>query len=634
MDKEQKFNKFKLKAVKTHKGYYIYDKVDYVDSRTKVCIICPIHGEFWQTPSAHVRGECCPKCANKRRGNTFRLTTEEFVKRAKEIHGDKWGYDEVNYINSNTPVRIICPIHGVFEQLPIGHLSGQGCPKCVGRYQTNDEVVLRMKESHPNDDYDYSKVEFSKMHNKVCIICHKKDKYGNEHGEFWQTPAKHVFGRGCPKCANERRNDNRKITLEKFKERANELFNSFYNYDNVFFSDLHDKVKIICPIHGEFTQIVADHLNGHGCTQCAIDALKSNTYEFIIKARQIHGNKYDYSKVNYVHSRIPVDIICLEHGEFQQTPDSHLKGCGCPKCGKIISKNEEELYQFVYNLVGSENVVRNDRSILDGKEIDIYIPTLKVGIEYNGVVWHSEKFGKDKDYHLSKLNIASSKGVKLIQVFEDEYIDHKNIVFGKIRHILGYDNFQQKIYARKSGGKLPHIVQVKEINKDTAKDFLETNHIQGYGKSTLFLGAFHDNLLVAVMGFLKEKEGHWNLTRFATDITKICCGFGGKLFKFFIKNYNPEYIKSFADKRWTLNEDDNLYTKLGFELDKVLLPDYRYIESGSYKRVHKFNFRKQLLHKRYNLPLTMTENEMCSKIGAYKIWDCGLLKYVWKKETV
>jgi len=628
MTKEERFEEFKLKAVNTHKGYYIYDKVDYINSTTKVCIICPLHGEFWQTPAAHIQGQHCPKCANKKRGDTFRGNKDNFISEARKTHGDKYDYSKVEYESMMKPVEIVCSKHGSFWQIPMLHVKGQGCPKCAGRNHTNEEVVERMQLAHPYEDYDYTKVEFTKMHNKVCIVCHKKDKDGNEHGEFWQTPAKHIYGRGCPKCGNIKKNVDRKITVEKFKERGNKIFNGFYDYQYVDFENLHDKVDIVCPVHGKFKQIVCDHLNGHGCTQCAIDKTKSNTEEFIAKSKIIHGGKYDYSKVNYVNSYTEVCIICPEHGEFWQDPGTHLKGCGCPKCGKIISKNEEELYQFVCNLVGVDNVIRNDREVLNGKEIDIYIPSLKVGIEYNGVVWHSEKFGKGRNYHIDKLNAALDNGVKLIQIFEDEFIDCKNIVLGKIRHILGYDNYQEKIFGRKC--------EIREIDRYTSKEFLVTNHIQGYVKSTMHLGAFYNNKLVAVMSFNNIQKGgdKWELTRFASDITKLCCGIGGKLFKYFVEKYNPSYIKSFADRRWTMDEKCNLYTKLGFNLEEILKPEYRYIESGSYKRAHKFNFRKNTLSKKYGLPLTMTETEMCDEIGAYKIWDCGLLKYVWKNKKM
>ena len=132
------------------------------------------------------------------------------------------------------------------------------------------------------------------------------------------------------------------------------------------------------------------------------------------------------------------------------------------------------------------------------------------------------------------------------------------------------------------------------------------------------------------MTFKRETNSSdkWELSRFSTDNTKICCGVAGKMFKHFISLYNPSEVKSFADRRWTLDKDDNLYVKLGFTLKETLKPDYRYTKSQT-DYLHKFGFRKQKLHKKYGLPLTMTETEMTEELGYYKIWDCGLFKYVW-----
>jgi hypothetical protein len=169
-----------------------------------------------------------------------------------------------------------------------------------------------------------------------------------------------------------------------------------------------------------------------------------------------------------------------------------------------------------------------------------------------------------------------------------------------------------------------------------ADKFLEEYHIQGKTNSTIYLGAFYENELVAVMLFLKEKQNNWNLNRFATSDKYYIYGISGKMFKYFKENYVYNVIKSFADRRWTNNMHDNLYTKLGFQLTKILPPDYRYFNSkvDRYKRFHKFLFRKQILHKKYNLPLNMTESEMTEKLGYTKIYDCGLLKYEYKKETL
>ena len=290
-------------------------------------------------------------------------------------------------------------------------------------------------------------------------------------------------------------------------------------------------------------------------------------------------------------------------------------------CANNLSKAENNIYDFLCQYIDKEKIVRRDRSVLDNLELDIFIPSLSIAIEYNGLRWHSEKFNKDKNYHLNKLKKCNEKGVKLIQIFEDEWTEHKELVLNKLKHILGFNN-NEKVYARKC--------EIKKIDKHIGYDFLDKNHIQGSVGSTVFLGAFYNDELIAVMSFTNDGEDCWNLTRYATDNNKRCIGVAGKLFKAFLMAYNPKYVKSFADRRWTLSEENNLYTNLGFKLAKILSPDYRYINGQ--KREHKFNYRKQILNKKYGLPLSMTETEMTTQLGFYKIWDCGLYKFEWKKE--
>ena len=135
-----------------------------------------------------------------------------------------------------------------------------------------------------------------------------------------------------------------------------------------------------------------------------------------------------------------------------------------------------------------------------------------------------------------------------------------------------------------------------------------------------------------MMTFRNDGNECWELDRFATDINKTCVGVGGKLFKYFTENYNPIEVKSFADRRWTVSKNDNLYTKLGFLLEDILPPDYRYVKPDSVERIHKFNMRKNTLHEKYGLPLFMTEREMTEKLKFSRIWDCGLFKYVWRRK--
>ena len=185
------------KAKEIHGDKYDYSKVEYVNQATKVCIICPKHGEFWIRPSHHINSgrnsRGCPKCGDIERRKNTRKNTEWFIKKAKEIHGDKYDYSKVNYIHSMSGVCITCPIHGEFWQTPNRHLSHHGCPKCGGNYPLNtDSFISKAKQIH-GETYDYSKVEYKGNFNKVCIVCHK-------HGEFWQYANQHLQGRGCPHC--------------------------------------------------------------------------------------------------------------------------------------------------------------------------------------------------------------------------------------------------------------------------------------------------------------------------------------------------------------------------------------------------------------------------------------------------
>lgn len=362
---------------------------------------------------------------------------------------------------------------------------------------------------------------------------------------------------------------------------------------------------------------------------------------FIEKAKQIHNDKYDYSKAYYKTCDTKVCIICPEHGEFWQTPSNHINGSGCPKCANEKRKNallkDTKLFidaaTLIHNGKPEDEIIslfseiehqQHNREILNGMEIDIFIPPLKFGIEYNGLRWHSEEFGKDHRYHLDKLNKCNEQCIRLIQIFEDEWINRREICESKLKQICGL-NRNPKIYARKC--------EIREIsNKNEVYEFLDKNHIQGRTGFTIALGAYYQNNFVGVMTFKKEKEGHWDLNRFATDINYQCIGIGGKLFKHFIRNYDYQEIKSFADRRWTTDPNNNLYTKLGFNFDSYVPPTYWYYNPkiSRIERFHKFGFRKQHLHNKYGLPLTMTEREMTESLGYTRIWDCGLIKYVYK----
>lgn len=293
---------------------------------------------------------------------------------------------------------------------------------------------------------------------------------------------------------------------------------------------------------------------------------------------------------------------------------------------RASSNAEREIFEYL-----TEHGVkcdRHDRTVLDGEEIDILCHEKRIGVEYDGLVWHTEWFGKKNHlYHYDKMVAANKNGYKLIHIFEDEYKTNKELVLNKLLHIFGCGGDKRHIMGRKC-----HVV---EIPKNQASIFLTINHIQGYVNSTVTLGCMYGEELVGVMCFKEERQGKWNLTRFATDNRYVIQGCGGKMFKHFTSKYKPDTVFTFADRRWTVDKDNNLYTKIGFKLECETRPNYSYyyMKDNKTERFHKFGFRKQILAKKYGFPLTMTETEMVKELGYDRIWDCGLFKYVWKAEV-
>ena len=303
------------RAKKIHGDKYNYSKVEYLNNSTKVCIICPEHGEFWQTPSNHLAGKGCIKCRHVKVGNARRKTSKSFIEEAKLIHGEKYDYSKVDYIGINKKVYIICPKHGEFSQKPQVHLLGCGCPKCAknGVKLTQKEFLEKAKKIHGNK-YDYSKVIYKNSGTKVCIICHEKDEFGNEHGEFWQTPDSHLRGSECLKCS-------KKIVTEE---------------------------------------------------------------DFYLRSNKIHENKYNYSKVEYINSITKVCIICPEHGKFWQTPHKHMSGQGCPKCKE--SKLEARVKKILekYNIKYTQEQKFEWLKLNQPLRLDFYLPDYNIAIECQG----------------------------------------------------------------------------------------------------------------------------------------------------------------------------------------------------------------------------------------------------------
>jgi len=326
-------------AREVHGNRYDYSQVQYVDRSTPVCIVCAEHGPFLQAPDSHMKGAGCPVCAKDYRASLLRKTKEQFVEEARAVHGDKYDYSETDWVDSRTVIYVKCPIHGPFHLLPFDHLHGAGCAKC-NRAKEFYETVANLY----GDTLDFSKAQYFDLETHITVIC-------PVHGELQLRPHALTRGRGCPKCGKVRGGLKNRVTLEEFLRDAHEKHGDKYDYSLVDIQGIDTPVRIICPEHGEFLQTPYSHArNGAECPACvaakAGDARRKTQEQFLKEAHAVHGDRYDYSLVEYKNTMTNVRIICPVHGEFLQTPLNHLSGAGCMLCYHDRARNDvDELIQ-------------------------------------------------------------------------------------------------------------------------------------------------------------------------------------------------------------------------------------------------------------------------------------------------
>ncbi|MGP5535310.1 DUF723 domain-containing protein [Psychrobacter celer] len=266
----------------------------------------------------------------------------DVIAKFKEVHGERYDYSLVIYTNTDTKVKILCSEHGIFEQTPWHHTSGEGCPKCVGKNKSQEDMIALFVQAH-GDRYDYSKVKYVGANTKVEIVC-------SDHGSFHQTPIGHASGKGCIKCSGTYQYNTNEIT-EKFIAVHGEK----YDYSFVDYKNSHEKVKIVCSEHGVFEQTAGSHLAGNGCPKCAGNYLLE-TNEVVDQFISVHDNRYDYSRVVYNGAETKVNIICRKHGEFSQSPRVHKKGGGCPDCAITIGYTKSNYLEYCNQTDGSTHL--------------------------------------------------------------------------------------------------------------------------------------------------------------------------------------------------------------------------------------------------------------------------------------
>ena len=346
--------------------------------------------------------------------------------------------------------------------------------------------------------------------------------------------------------------------------------------------------------------------------------LKKYNLEFV--------NPLEYEGIRQGSKWFETDLRCTDCGNIfrYKFHTNKVLSRACPHCYPFTqSLPEEEITNFIKKFMPNEPVLNNVRSLIHPKELDIYIPSKKLAIEFNGLYWHSESQGKDKRYHLDKTLACNEQGVRLVHIFEDEWRDKQQIVKNRLKHLLSLTPY--KIFARKC--------EVRNVPNALATKFLNKYHIQGAVNASINLGLFYKNRLVALMTFCKSrfnKNYDYELLRFCTIGNFSIIGGAGKLFNYFKNNYEFESIVSYADRRWS---NGGLYRALEFVELSASSPAYYYVKED--QRFNRVKFQKHKLAN--NLEIFdpgLSEFENMIMNGYARVWDCGNLCFGYHRTLI
>jgi hypothetical protein len=450
---------------------------------------------------------------------------------------------------------------------------------------------------------------------KKCSTIKKKITFNNNYGVDNPMKLQMFIDKG-KETKFEKYGDENYNNIEQYKITCNEKFGTDFALQN---KEVRNKIKNTCN------------------EKYNVDYIGQSDF---VKNKHKISNLLKYSKYYKDKNNITIisndddqyTIICDKCNNKYDINNSTLRSRLiynvelCTICNPInssISDKENKLLNFIKDNYNKE-IVSNSKEIIKPYELDIYLPDLNIAFEFNGLYWHNELY-KSNDYHNNKTNICLKKGIQLIHIYEDDWIYKQDIIKSMILNKLGKTT--NKIYARKT--------KIKEINDNKiVRNFLDENHIQGIINSSIKIGLYYNNEIVSLMTFGKLRKpmnsksinkNEYEMLRFCNKLNTNVIGGASKLFKYFIKNYNPSYITSYADRNYS---NGNLYNQLGFKLDYITVPNYYYVIGQ--KKYYRFNFRKDILIKQ-GFDKNKSEHEIMLERKIYRIYNSGNLKFIYNK---
>jgi hypothetical protein len=569
------------------KLYLIYHEI----TENPKCIICNNNTKFKKFSQGFSK-YCSMKCVGK--DNKIQIKRENTT---KELYGGKYTLTSPVLIKNIKKTNL--KKYGVEHPQQLKSIKEKTIQTNLKKYGVEHHLKLK-SQIEKQKKTNLKKYGVENVNQNICV--HDKVMQTNLKKYDTKYPAQNIDVQTKTKNNNQKK----------------------YGVDYIFQSKkIHDKIKI--------TNLKKYGFEQPSRNKSVIERIKNSNKQTKQKNGKIFWSKklgLNIEDINYDEfGEIVILNYCKIHSAFTISK-SLLKNRlrenienVCTQCNPInenVSIKENEMRNFIEN----ELNIATEKIRINNKEIDIYISNNKLGIEFNGLYWHSCQY-KDNDYHLNKTNECEKLGIQLIQIFEDEWVNKKEIVKSIIKSKLGVIN--NKIFARKC--------EIKEINNDVCSKFLENNHIQGNINSSTKIGLFYSNELVSTMTFGKKRAslgnknigGEYELLRFCNKLNTIVVGGGDKLLKYFIKNYHPKNILTYADRRYS---QGNLYEHLGFNFMGNTRPNYWYFNNKTkeLKRYYRYSYRKNILIKQ-GFDESKTEHQIMEERGYLRVYDCGHMKF-------
>jgi len=559
---------------------YIMLSTEYVRSNIPVQTRCP-NGHTWLVSWDRWRqGHMCCHCC----GRNSRVTTEIVEKKLKEFN-----YTLIKATKAYSKEKMIvkCPkghTYGVFWK---NFASGQRCRECYAEILD----IERVRAGFAKKNYKVLSTEYVNCKANLLIECPNGHHTKMSWNKFQQ-------GGKCAEC--------HKITIKQiqpfFEAKGYTLLSAEYKH-------CQSRLTARCKYGHLWETTWSSFHQGNECGKCAHEK-KMQTLEHIKEYIGTYGYKL-LSDV-YVGVKKEIKLECPKGHAYLTCWNTFQHGCRCPICFKSQSQGECNVFKHYESHC---DLLKNTKTLIKPYELDLYFSNERVAVEYCGLYWHSNAAPGNRmfpGYHRNKMNMCNKQNIRLLTIFEDEWLNHKDICISRINSALGM--VKNKIFARKC--------IVKEISSKEARGFLARTHLQGAGKCKIAYGLFHENKLVQVMTFGSPNRAHTSkgkrvleMKRLAGELNIVIVGGASRLFKQglrYAKVNNYETIKSYCDLRWGTG---NLYQKLGFTKTSDGQPTMHYTD-------FKNRYRNQCLAQN-RVKTSITEAESAQQKKLSKIYDCG-----------